>query len=377
MFKLAFSTNAFKKNTLAEAVDAIADAGYAGVEVMADVPHAHPASFDAAARVALVAQLAARRMPVSNVNAFTHFADGDTYRPTWLDADPARRAVRVSHTIGAVALAAGLGAKTVSLQPGGPLIGTGLTWPTAAALYADGLRQVLPHAVAAGVTLAVEPEPGLLIETAAEYAAFKAEFFPADPAVAMNCDVGHLFCVGDDPAAVIRARADQIAHVHLEDIGANRVHQHLTPGKGVIDFPCRLRRTGRDRLRRLGHGRTVPVRDDRRRRRQAGNRPPAPDVAGMSGPAAEPRLCFANGRRLASTAGIGSDPSTTTGSPAAGRPTGAAHMRGVISIVIGGVMIVGGLTGRMVLIGTHSSAALAAAGAAVVVIGIVRLTRGA
>ena len=30
---------------------------------------------------------------------------------------------------------------------------------------------------------------------------------------------------------------DQIAHVHLEDIADNRVHQHLTPGKGAIDFP--------------------------------------------------------------------------------------------------------------------------------------------
>ena len=29
---------------------------------------------------------------------------------------------------------------------------------------------------------------------------------------------------------------EQIAHVHLEDIGSNRVHQHLTPGKGVINF---------------------------------------------------------------------------------------------------------------------------------------------
>jgi sugar phosphate isomerase/epimerase len=28
----------------------------------------------------------------------------------------------------------------------------------------------------------------------------------------------------------------QIAHIHLEDIGENRVHQHLTPGKGAIDF---------------------------------------------------------------------------------------------------------------------------------------------
>ena len=53
----------------------------------------------------------------------------------------------------------------------------------------------------------------------------------------MNCDIGHLFCVGEDPAAAIRTLGTQhIAHVHLEDIGKNRVHQHLTPGKGVVDF---------------------------------------------------------------------------------------------------------------------------------------------
>jgi sugar phosphate isomerase/epimerase len=84
--------------------------------------------------------------------------------------------------------------------------------------------------------LAVEPEPGLFIETAGEYLDFKNEYFRNEPMVRMNCDVGHLFCVGDDPAATIRRMPDQIAHVHLEDIGSNRVHQHLTPGKGVINF---------------------------------------------------------------------------------------------------------------------------------------------
>ena len=53
----------------------------------------------------------------------------------------------------------------------------------------------------------------------------------------MNCDVGHLFCVGDDPAGVIRTLPEQVAHVHLEDIGENRVHQHLTPGKGGSTSP--------------------------------------------------------------------------------------------------------------------------------------------
>ncbi len=238
MTRLAFSTNSFKQNTLAEAVDAVADAGYAGVELMADVPHAHPLRFDAGQRAALKRQLAGRRLAVSNVNAFTHFADGDTYHPTWIEDDAARRAVRVDHTLGAIDLAAEFGAATVSVQPGGPLIGTGLTRAEASARFADGLRRVLPRARDRGVVIAVEPEPGLLIETAAEYAAFVAEHFPGEPLVRMNCDVGHLFCVGDDPAAVIRQQADQVAHVHLEDIGKNRVHQHLLPGRGVIDFPA-------------------------------------------------------------------------------------------------------------------------------------------
>jgi sugar phosphate isomerase/epimerase len=236
MIRLAFSTNAFKKNTLTEAVDAIADAGYAGVELMADVPHAHPKRFNATQRSALKRQLADRRLIVSNVNAFTHFADGDTYRPTWIDDDPSRRAVRIAHTLDSIDLAAEYGAPTVSLQPGGPLIGTGLDMAEASRRFADGLRQIVPRAKDRGIILAVEPEPGLLIETAAEYATFKAEHFAGEPTVAMNCDVGHLFCVGDDPTQVIRNQADQIAHVHLEDIGANRVHQHLLPGKGVIDF---------------------------------------------------------------------------------------------------------------------------------------------
>ena len=238
MTRLAFSSNAFKQNTLAEAVDAIADAGYAGVEVMADVPHAHPLRFDAGQRAALKRQLAGRGLAVSNVNAFTLFADGDTYHPTWIEDDLDRRRVRIDHTIGAVELAAELGAATVSVQPGGPLIGTGLSPAEASRRFADGLSIVLLTARRLGVTIAVEPEPGLMIQTAAEYAAFVAGHFAAEPLVRMNCDVGHLFCVGDSPADVIRSQADQIAHVHLEDIGKNRVHQHLLPGDGVIDFPA-------------------------------------------------------------------------------------------------------------------------------------------
>src|SRR5690349_5581513 len=143
MIRLAFSTNAFKKNTLTEAVDAIAAIGYRGVEIMADVPHALPVQFSREEREALKRQLAARKLTVSNVNAFTHFANGDTYHPTWIEDDASLRRVRIDHTRAAIELAAEVGARTVSLQPGGPLIGTTMSRDNAYERFADGLHQVL------------------------------------------------------------------------------------------------------------------------------------------------------------------------------------------------------------------------------------------
>jgi sugar phosphate isomerase/epimerase len=233
---LAFSTNAFKKNTLEEAIDAIAAAGYAGVELMADLPHAYPPSLNAAQRQALKKRIASLGLSVSNINAFTLFADGDTYHPTWIESDSAKRARRISHTLQCIELAREMGSRTISLQPGGPMIGAKISRQSAEELFAAGLREVLPEARAAGITLAVEPEPGLLIQTAQEYLHFKKTYFADEPLVRMNCDIGHLYCVGDDPAGVIRTMPREIAHVHLEDIGKDRVHQHLAPGKGAIDF---------------------------------------------------------------------------------------------------------------------------------------------
>ncbi len=237
MLNLAFSTNAFKKNTLEQAIDTIAGIGYRGVELMADVPHAYPPKMDPARIDNVRKQIAAPGLAVSNVNAFTLFACGDTYHPTWIEDDLARRQTRVEHTINAVYLAAQFNAATVSLQPGGPMIGTGMTRAEAGRRFAEGLEKVLPAAQETGRILAIEPEPGLFIETAAEYLEFKNTYFKNEPLIKMNCDAGHLFCVGEDPALVIRNLSEHIAHIHIEDIGENRVHQHLTPGKGAINFP--------------------------------------------------------------------------------------------------------------------------------------------
>lgn len=236
MQALGFSTNAFKKNSLEEAIDAIAGIGYGAVELMADMHHAYPETFNAKRRRDTLKRLHDHGLIVSNINAFTHFVDGDTYHPTWFEPDPQRTQLRIDHTKRCIELAAEFGAASVSIQPGGPLITSELLMESAHELFAENLSKCIETARSCDVVLGIEPEPGLVIERASEYWRFKQHYFRDEQYVGMNCDIGHLFCVGENPASVIRALHGEIVHIHLEDIGANRVHQHLTPGKGVIDF---------------------------------------------------------------------------------------------------------------------------------------------
>jgi protein FrlC len=238
MIKLAFSTNAFKKSTFEEALRSIAGIGYTAVELMADLHHAYPPLMTPQRTTEIKNLLAELKLTVSNINAFTLFACGDTYRPTWIEDSASERKRRIEHTLNSIDMAADFGCKTISLQPGGPMIGSGLTREEAGRRFAAGLEECAPRAKEKGVILAIEPEPGLFIQTAAEYLEFKAAYFKNEPSIQMNCDCGHLFCCGEDPAEVIRDYAEHISHIHIEDIGANRVHQHLTPGKGAMDFPA-------------------------------------------------------------------------------------------------------------------------------------------
>jgi sugar phosphate isomerase/epimerase len=251
MGKLAFASNAMKRYSLDEAIDLVADAGYQGIEILLDVPHAFPPQVSDADVTRWRDKLAARGLAVSNCNAFMLYGIEGCHRPSWCEKDPARRALRVEHTRRCLHLAARLGAPTISTEPGGPL-DPGVTREQAADWFEQGIRSVLPDAADAGVRLCIEPEPGLLIERAAEYDDFMGRFAGDELAarwLGLNFDVGHFYCVGEDPAANAGHFAGRIHHIQIEDIAADRVHFHLVPGDGAIDFDAffaALRQAGYD-----------------------------------------------------------------------------------------------------------------------------------
>ena len=240
--ELAFSTNAYLNFSFDETVGRLAAIGYTGVEIMADVPHAWPASMLPAQKAALRESLDSRGVKISNINAFMMHAVDDPrqkyWHPSWIEPDRNYRLIRVNHTKKALTLARELGAACITTEPGGP-VEPGASWAAALDLFVEEIKPVLEHAEREKVQLLVEPEPGLLIETAEQALEFMGRF--SSPWLGLNFDIGHSYCVGEDPARVVPMLAKHIRHVHLEDIAATRVHQHMVPGTGAIEFEPVLR----------------------------------------------------------------------------------------------------------------------------------------
>ncbi|MGC1405058.1 MAG: sugar phosphate isomerase/epimerase [Thermodesulfobacteriota bacterium] len=230
--KFGYSTNAFVKFSLPEAVKKIGDLGFQGIEIMCDKPHLYPPEYGESELAELKKTISERKLTITNLNSFTLFAVGDTYLPSWIEADKERRKIRIRHTLDCLKVADRLGCKNISVPPGGPLNGLGRKEATA--LFHKGLEQVIPLAESLGVKVLIEPEPDLLMENSTQFKSFIREV--KSDAVGLNFDIGHFFCAGENPKEALEDLFEWVGHVHLEDIAPSRVHNHLIAGEGVIPF---------------------------------------------------------------------------------------------------------------------------------------------
>jgi sugar phosphate isomerase/epimerase len=240
MVQLAFSTNAYTRFSLPEAVRRIAGHGYAGVELLADTPHAFVSEFDDTNREALVDALEATDLAVSNVNANTAMGYYDDappsafFEPSLVTADDADRRWRIEYTKGAVDLAVAVDAPAICVATGRPLPGN--PPDSARTRLLDALHEILDYAEPRGVDVGIEFEPELLIESTDEVLGLIEEV--GRDGLGINLDVGHAAVYGEDPAESVRRCAGHITGVHLEDIagGIRGKHYHLVPGEGDLNF---------------------------------------------------------------------------------------------------------------------------------------------
>ncbi|MGD8283062.1 MAG: sugar phosphate isomerase/epimerase family protein [Desulfobacterales bacterium] len=227
-----YSTNAFKKFTLVDALEKISHLGFKGVEIMGDRPHLYPPDYGESEIKRLNESIRKTDLKVTNLNSFTLFAVGDTYLPSWIEPEKERREIRIRHTLDSLKVAKQLGCANISIPPGGPL--DGISRAQAMRLFHRGLEKVTPLAEELDMKLLVEPEPDLMIETTAQFKDFIADV--ESTSIGINFDIGHFFCAGEDPQAAFEELYQWVGHVHIEDIASSREHNHLIAGRGAIQF---------------------------------------------------------------------------------------------------------------------------------------------
>ncbi|AWN48506.1 xylose isomerase [Methylobacterium terrae] len=228
--RFAYNTNGAANHRLDDALSLIAEAGYDGVALTLDIHHLDPFAEDWARQAERVRGRLYSLGLGSVIETGARFLldPRAKHEPTLVTADAAGRARRVAFLHRAVDIAAILGSEAVSFWAGVPK--PGVDPAEARGWLRDGLEQVVAYAAERRVVAALEPEPGMLVETLDDYAALDV------PGLRLALDTGHCLVTQErEPAAAIREFADRLGTVAIEDM-ARGSHIHLPFGEGDMDI---------------------------------------------------------------------------------------------------------------------------------------------
>jgi protein FrlC len=235
--KLAFSTNAYTRHSLIDALRGIKRAGFPGVEILADTPHAYPADIDAALTNDVKRELEKLDLSVSNINvncSFGYWKDAPPepyFEPSLISPNSRHREDRTRLIMKSLEFARDVGAANVSITSGRML--GGMPPEPAARQFAESIRPILDRADQLDVNVGIECEPGLYLEYVAELRDWIDRL--GHPRLGANLDVGHSQVIGESIPEAVKLLGDRIWNLHVEDI-PGRKHYHLIPGQGTLDW---------------------------------------------------------------------------------------------------------------------------------------------
>ena len=250
--RLAFSTNAYTRHSLTDALHGIRRAGFEGVEILADVPHAWPPAIDDALTASVSRTLAETGLAVSNINcncSFGYWKDAPPepyFEPSLISPNPKHRADRSAMILRTLQFAGDIGAENISITSGRTL--GGMPPDKAAGQFRESILPILDRADALRVNVGIELEPGLFLEYAEELRQWIDDL--GSPRFGANLDIGHSVVIGESVSDVIELLKGRIWNMHVEDL-PGRKHYHTIPGQGTFDWASlrsAVERCGYDRF---------------------------------------------------------------------------------------------------------------------------------
>lgn len=231
-FALGYGTNGFTDHPLPVTLELLAELGYDAVALTLGHPHLNPYAED------LDIQLQALRTTLDELGLRVVIETGTRFlldprhkhKPALVDTEAASR---VSFLRSAVDIAAALQAECVSFFSG--VLPEGTPPETGWQRLIPRVAELAEYASGKNVVLAVEPEPGMLIETVADALHLRAELGAPDN-LRVTVDIGHCVVVEPDGVrgALLRA-GSLLANVQLDDMRPH-AHEHLPFGEGVVDL---------------------------------------------------------------------------------------------------------------------------------------------
>jgi len=229
--RYAYNTNGIAHHRLDDALHLLADCGYDGVALTLDFQHFDPFAEAFAQRCDELASKLSRLKLGLVVETGARFLLNPRakHEPTLLSPEADGRARRVEFLQRAIDVCAACGGEAVSFWAGVPRAGV---MPAMAQRWLmEGVEKVLQYAEEKGVVAAFEPEPGMLVETVADYDELKARF----PSLKLALDTGHVVANDEGaPEDFVRSHAADLGTVALEDMKRG-VHEHLYFGDGDMD----------------------------------------------------------------------------------------------------------------------------------------------
>jgi fructoselysine 3-epimerase len=251
----AFSTNAYTRYSLEQALRGIRSAGFLAAEILADVPHAYPGSLSVEQTEHVAVELRRLGLAVSNLNvncSFGYWKDAPPepyFEPSLISPNARHRRDRVELIGRAMQTARTLGARNISITSGRML--AGMPPARAGEQFERSISQVLEMAERVGIDVGIECEPGLFIEYVAELREWIDRL--GHRRLGANLDIGHCQVIGESIPQAIELLGDCIWNLHVEDI-PGRKHYHLIPGEGSIDWHA-----VRDALKAIDYQRYLTV----------------------------------------------------------------------------------------------------------------------
>lgn len=217
--KIGFRTAGFHRWPLSETLSCLKRIGYDGVELCLEAHDLRPDLLTPERLSEVRNLLTPNALELASVS---YHADGEDLR------------TRVPNTIKAIAATRQLGHGILIVNAEKRREGeTEQQWLE----LVQRFRVLADAAAQHDVTLAIEPEPGLLIHGMADFGRLKQEV--DRDRLRINLDIGHCH-ITDDLLATIATWRRDIVHLHFEDL-PGKTHQHLVPGEGDMDLAAVVR----------------------------------------------------------------------------------------------------------------------------------------